>query len=365
MKIKTLSAAVVSALMLTTAPAIYAQEGSSLDVGRMTLAGYGDVTYVATDNANTNVVSRFVPIFLFQLSEKIHIESEIEFSINELGETEVEMEYADLHYFLNDNTTISAGKFLLPFGQFGQNLHPSWINKLPTVPGIYGRGANGAMRALIPMMNDTGINVSNVFKVGTGKLFTDFYVVSGPREETIGEGTSINGPGPEVAFESKKGDNNGQSAFGGRIAYAMLPEIEVGYSYYSGAYNADGSLRYTMTNFDASWIGTYANVRGEYITTTTEGYLEEDNNRVHDFERDGWYVQGAWQARQLGQAWLNPVELVLRKSKISKIDGADRTTVGINYWLEPSTVLKVAFEDTSLDTGYSDSRAFVQLAFGF
>lgn len=365
MKIKTLSAAVVSALLLATAPTLQAQESSGLDVGRMAISGYGDVSYVDSKGMNSNVVSRFIPIFLFQLSEKIHIESELEFSINENGETVVEMEYADLHYFLNDNTTISAGKFLLPFGQFGQNLHPSWVNKLPTVPGIYGHGPNGSMRALIPMMNDTGVNVSNVFKVGPGKLFTDFYVVSGPREETIGEGTGINGPGPEVAFESKKGDNNGQAAFGGRIAYALLPQIEVGYSYYSGAYNADGSLRYTMTNIDASWIGTYSNVRGEYITTTTEGYLEEDNNRVHDFERDGWYVQGAWQARQLGNDWLNPVELVLRKSKISKIDGGDRTTFGVNYWLEPSAVLKVAFEETSLDSGLNDNRAFMQLAFGF
>ena len=36
---------------------------------------------------------------------------------------------SDIHYFVNNNTTITAGKFLLPFGQFSANWHPSWINR--------------------------------------------------------------------------------------------------------------------------------------------------------------------------------------------------------------------------------------------
>jgi len=378
MKIKTLSAAVASALLLTTAlttaPTIYAQESSGLDIGRFAIAGYGDVTYADSDNMNNNVVSRFVPIFLFQLSEKIHIESELEFSIDENGETVVEMEYADLHYFLNDNTVVTAGKFLLPFGQFGPNLHPSWINKLPAVPGLYGHGGNGSITPLIPVLNDTGLNVRNTWNLGdAGKLFTDFYVVSGPRQEGAGHGGEAapadgdHGEGgiefPDVEFEAKKGDNNDTMAFGGRIAYAFLPQWEVGFSYYNGAYSDDGDLDYTMTNLDVNWTGTFASVRGEIINTTRQG--ENDEGGVQNFDRNGWYVQGAWQARQLGQALLNPVEVVIRHSSISKFEGGDRTTLGLNYWLEPSAVLKVAYEDTSLDNGLDDNRVFMQLAFGF
>ncbi len=374
MKLKTLNAAVASALLFTTglitASSTYANESSGLDVGRMTLAGYGDVTYADADNTNNNVVSRFVPIFLFQLSEKIHIESELEFSIDDNGETVVEMEYADLHYFLNDNTVITAGKFLLPFGQFGQNLHPSWINKLPAVPGIYGHGGNGSMTPLIPVLNDTGVNIRNTWNLGkAGRLFTDFYVVSGPRQEGVAHGASedvVTEEGiefPEVEFEAKKGDNNGSMAVGGRIAYAFLPQWEVGFSYYTGAYSDDGDLNYTMTNVDINWAGTYSSVRGEMITTTREG--EDASGGVQDFDRNGWYVQGVWQARQLGKVWLNPVELVVRHSAISKYEGGDRNTLGINYWLEPSAVLKVAYEDTSLDSGLNDNRLFMQLAFGF
>ena len=142
-------AAAISMSLMTTATA---QESSALDIGRLALAGYGDVSYAYQPNMKdeegndiqNNVVARFVPIFLFQLSEKIHIEAELEFSTNAEGETETELEYANMHYFFNDNTIITAGKFLLPFGQFGANIHPSWINKAASNPGIYGgHGGNG------------------------------------------------------------------------------------------------------------------------------------------------------------------------------------------------------------------------------
>ncbi|PCI72979.1 MAG: porin [Gammaproteobacteria bacterium] len=363
--------AVSTALTLSFCSPIWAQESSKLDIGRFVIAGYGDVSYVDTDdpNANSNVESRFVPIFLFQLSEKIHIESELEFSIGANGETEVEMEYADIHYFLNDNTTITAGKFLLPFGQFGPNLHPSWINKLPATPGLYGHGGNGSLTPLISILSDTGVNVRNSFKIGSGKLFTDFYVVSGPREEEeeAEDGELVEGGHgsiPEVGFESGKGDNNSDKAFGGRVAYAFLPSIEVGYSFYNGAYSNDASLDYSATAIDFNWIGTYASVRGEIIETSTD-FLDEDDGEIDVFDRGGWYVQGSWQMRQLGKDAFNPVELVLRYSEINDALEGERWTVGMNYWLGSSAALKIAYEDTTLEDGDTDNRIFVQLAFGF
>ena len=154
MKQVPLYSAVAAVVLLSRMTTANAQEDSSLDIGRLALAGYGDVTYISQPNMKdeegndiqNNVVARFVPIFLFQLSEKIHIEAELEFSTNSEGETETELEYANMHYFFNDNTIITAGKFLLPFGQFGANLHPSWINKAASNPGLYGgHGGNGSL----------------------------------------------------------------------------------------------------------------------------------------------------------------------------------------------------------------------------
>ena len=366
MKKVSVSTAVATALLMSIAPVVGAEE-SDLDIGRFVLSGYGDVTYIDQDLGNSNIASRFVPIFLFQLSEKIHIESELEFSIDENGETEVEMEYADIHYFSNDNTTITAGKFLLPFGQFGPNLHPSWINKLPSMPGVYGHHGNSSLAPLLPILSDTGFNIRNSFNIGSAKLFTDFYIVTGPRieaghgEEEAGHDEGIEFP--EVDFAYASGDNNDNKAMGGRIALAFLPQWEVGYSFYQGAYDDGGNLDFSASSIDFNWIGTYANVRGEIINTTTDG-LHEDGD-IEKFDRDGWYVQGTWQMRQLDKDWLNPIELVVRRSKITEFNGGERWTVGINYWLEPSAALKLAYEETKLDDGDTDNRLFVQIAFGF
>ena len=370
MKNLSLGGSVATALLMSTSFTAIAEENDSLDIGRFAIAGYGDVSYIDQDEMNNNVVSRFVPIFLFQLSEKIHIEAELEFSIDENGETEVEMEYADLHYFLNDNTTITAGKFLLPFGQFGPNLHPSWINKLPSGPSLYGHGGNGLMTPLLPVLSDSGINLRNSFNVGSGKLFTDFYYVSGPREEEeehsedeVEVEDDGHGALPEVELEYARGDNNSDKAFGGRVAYAFLPALEVGYSFYNGAYDHDSSLDFNATAIDFNWIGTYTSIRGEIIETSIDERHEDGD--IEAFDRNGWYVQGSWQMRQLGKPALNPVELVARYSEITKAAEGERWTLGINYWLESSAVLKLAYEDTKLEDGDTDNRLFVQLAFGF
>jgi len=359
-------AAAVSLAALGSAPAI-AQE-SNLDVGRFAVAGYGDISYADIDGVNTNVESRFVPIFLFQLSEKLHIESELEFGLNEEGEAETELEYADIHYFLNDNTIITAGKFLLPFGSFGPNIHPSWINKLPDMPAVYGHDGNGMFTPLLPVLSDTGVSVRNVFQVGKGKLMTDFYVVSGPKAHEE-EPADPNAPAgaeeefPEVEFETGVGDNNNDSAMGGRIAYGILPNFEVGYSFYNGAYDEEGKLDFSASAIDFSWNSTYANIRGEIITT--EADEETDTGEIETLKRDGWYLQGSWRLQQLQQEALNPVELVARYSKINKFEAGKRWTLGLNYWLEPSAVLKFSYQKSELDEGESDNRLFMQLAFGF
>ena len=384
-----LQSAVTAALSMSMMTTVNAQEGSALDIGRLAIAGYGDVTYINQPNMKdaegndiqNNVAARFVPIFLFQMSEKIHIESELEFSTTEEGETETTLEYINMHYFLNDNTIITAGKFLLPFGQFGANLHPSWINKAASNPGIYGgHGGNGSLGGVTGVMGDTGINIANTWNLGdAGRIFTDFYTVSGPRQEE--------GHGGGVDMDVKKGDNNDTAAFGGRVAYAFLPEWEIGVSYYTGKYSNDGDLGYDAYTVDFNWIGSYASVRGEIFGSTaeTEGedapvaVGEEGEEWVKDLDKNGWYIQGTWQARQLGKAWLNPVEFVLRYSDTSSdFDGSiaqdfdedfgrtgSRVYYGVNYWLEPSTVLKLGAESTSLDDGDSDDRVFLQLAFGF
>jgi Gram-negative porin len=409
MKIKLLSISCIAAglgvLPITANAQIAADRGNldPLEQGRVAFAGYGDVTYVDPEGGNSSFQTKIVPIALVQLNDKIHIEAEVELSIDEDGETETELEYADIHYFVTDSSTITAGKFLLPFGQFGPNLHPSWINKLPSVPVVYGgHDGNGIASPLLPVLSDIGVAFQKTFVFDNGsRLFFDAFVVNGPEgghvegeeddleapeddheeeeveeeheeeiaaeddhDEEIEDGEDhVDSLFPEVDLEATSGDNNDDKAFGGRVAYAWLPEYEVGLSYYKGAYDDDGDLDFTAVGVDVNYVSTHFSVRGEYIETESEGF--DDHGDVQTFDRDGWYLQGSWYMKQTGVEFLAPVELVAQWSEVNKLEGSERWAIGVNYWVTPSVPIKLSVDETELDSGEDQTRVIVQIAYGF
>lgn len=408
---------------------VFAQEDRPLTSGRFAIAGYGDVTYTDTDLGNDTFSTKLAPIFLFQLNDQIHVEAELEYTLNNDGTTDTAVEYADMHYFLTDYTTLTAGKFLLPFGQFGQNLHPSWINRLPSSPGIYGgHHSTGLMEGLIPILSDVGISVQYIHKFSNNlKFYVDLYLVNGVGEEAgHGEDEALDDHGDEIAdhadeaddhgdevadhddeaddhddeaddhvdeiadhddeveaghidfasepdFIATSSDNNNDKAFGGKIGLTFLPQWEVGYSYYQAAFDDAEELDFKATAVDINWTGTYLAIRGEYIKTETENFVEiaDEDDPDHTikfkdtFDRNGWYLQASWQLRQLRKQFLNPVELVVRYAETNKSGEGEQWTYGINYWISASAVFKLAYEDTEMKDGRTDSRVFAQLSYGF
>ncbi len=383
-----LHAMIFVAGMITSSPLL-----ASETTDRFVFVGYGDVKYERADVADTDAFSaRFVPIFLFSLNDKMHVEAELEFGLDENGETETELEYADIHYFLNDNTTLTAGKFLLPFGQFSANWHPSWINRSIWTPGVYGaHGSSQAMDPLLPILSDVGVAAQQVYQVGSAKVFVDVFMTNGPRSEAAHDEEEIeddhddliarffapsaaadpdseeDGHGeafPEVEFEATSSDNNSNKAFGGRLAIALLPSIEIGTSYYQGAYDEQGQLDITANGFDINFITTHAIIRGEYIKTETDSFVERDHEQTIDsFSRNGWFIQGTFFVGHALQS-LGSTELVLEYAETNKIEEAERWMVGVNYWLDPRSVIKVGYEDTDVVEGPDDTRFAVQFSYG-
>ena len=363
------------------ASAIALSDVSETSRPRFALGGYGDVKYEETEQTETGAYSaRFVPIFLFSLNSKMHIEAETEISINADGETEIELEYADLHYFLTDTTTITAGKFLLPFGQFGPNIHPSWINRSPWTPGIYGaHGSSQAMDPLLPILSDTGVAIQKTFVIGDHqKIFVDLYSTNGPSTEAGDhdeepadlpdehvEEVAEHGEIPELAFESRNIDNNKNKATGGRIAYGMLPGVELGASFYSANYDDEDRLAFKAQGIDINVIGSHYLLRGEYIRTQTDGVEEEgDDAEIDSYKRSGWYLQGTLHT---GRLWptLTGTELVAEYAETNQISEAQRWMIGINYWLDARSVIKVAYDETQITEEADDQRFAVQLSYGF
>lgn len=342
-----------------------AEETNVFSDGRMVIAGYGEAKYESSDRLNTSAfTAKFTPIFLFRLNERLYVEAETEISLNDEGSTEVELEYADIYYFLNDTSTITAGKFLLPFGQFSQNIHPSWINRSPWTPGIYGEhGGTQAMTALLPVLSDVGVSFQKIFAFNSRqKIFVDVFVTNGARAEEAGheeeeEEESL----PEVEFEATNGDNNKDKAFGGRFAYGFLPGLEIGASYYHASYDSAGSLDVEARGLDVNYINNHILIRGEYISTETDG-IEDDE--IHTFKRDGWYLQGTYHLGQFFQ-FLESTDFVIERAEVNKLEESSRWVYGINYWLDDRSVIKFAYEDTKVKNGLDDKRFAMQFSYGF
>jgi len=76
------------------------------------LSGYASADYVSVENGPSAFVANFNPMFHFLYENKILWEAELEVVVEENGETEIGLEYTTVDWFLNDNLTLIAGKFL-------------------------------------------------------------------------------------------------------------------------------------------------------------------------------------------------------------------------------------------------------------
>ena len=103
-----------------------------------------------------SVNPEFAPILLVPLGRKLLIESEFEARLDYSREdakwgpavVDYGIEYLQLDYLAHPNLTVTAGRFLTPFGIYRERLHPIWIRNLATEPIIFAlneSSSNGAM----------------------------------------------------------------------------------------------------------------------------------------------------------------------------------------------------------------------------
>lgn len=119
-------------------------------------------------------------------------------------------------------------------------------------------------------------------------------------------------------------------------------------------------------------IGGRIDVRFEYIWSDVDD-VDFGTGRF-DNEREGGYAQVAYRPTQAG-SFLEDLEFVFRYDFLDQPSRApdpadiDRFTFGVNYWLSPSAVFKVAyqFEDVDDSTGAREQEEglLLQFAVGF
>ena len=94
---------------------------------------------ITEDEADYNFAGGSInPVLLYKQSDRLFFEAEFEGGFTPEGEFEWGMGYGNMSVIVNKYLTVRGGKFLVPFGTFGEKLHPAWINKTATTPLGFG-----------------------------------------------------------------------------------------------------------------------------------------------------------------------------------------------------------------------------------
>ena len=339
------------------------------------LSGYAAVNYSDTESKNgafDNVV--VAPILHYNYKDLVMLETEFELLNKEDGSTDVVLEYATIDLFLNDYMTLVAGKFISPIGQFRQNVHPSWINKLPSAPVGFGHGGAAPL-------TETGFQLRGGFPVGEMRGNYAVYVGNGPVLHSEVEDGEL--AIEDIEAEGRTSDADGNKVFGGRIGFLPISSLEVGLSLASGkaqvieveGTNAEiessGDFDYDVFGADFRYGWNNLDLRGEYIQTEI-GRLGgtvslSDASSFTEAEVGKWktwYLQGAYKIPKTA------FETVIRIGDLETphmSQNLSQTTLGVNYLFSSSVVAKLAYEMNDYDSPGRDNEDTIlaQLAYGF
>src|SRR5438067_6488147 len=335
------------------------------------LAGYGTAGFTARSGEDPFFDAAFNAIFLWKLTDRLFFEGELELEFED-EETTINLEIAQASYLLNDYMTIGVGRFLNPTDYFVERQHMNWVNKLPDKPlAVYD--------GLLPE-SELGAQLRGVIPMGPTKVEYVGFVANAPGLITAPDDFSKLGM---LDFDNDA-NLGGHVAVGGHVGFIPIPQLEVGYGIQRSKvgprdhavenvlqsadfnYVQDSPLLKGLINFRAQWVWSHV---GDFVYDPDGqqgfGPLEFNNNR------NGGYVQLAYRPTHIDNDIIKNVEGVFRYDRLNQLHtpvGFDeqRFTLGLNYWVTPSAVVKVAYELDDENGGARDQNAFMtQVAVGF
>ena len=331
------------------------------------LTGYGSADFIAPDRGGTKQFNAsFNPIFLWKLSDRLLFEGELEAQL-EGHDTHTALEIAQISYLLNDYVTLGAGKFLNPMNYFVERQHMNWVNKLPDKPlAVYD--------GLLSEAN-VGFQIRGAIPAGPTKFGYAFYVANAPELNVD--------PSPDVGtLEHNNFDNLGNHvAVGGRVGFFPIPELELGYGFQFSDVtpsNSAASVNSLLQSVDLSYVRESARLKGvvnlkaQWVWSHVDQFIYDPADMPFNNHRDGGYVQLAYRPTRLENAYLKNLEPVFRYDRLSQARtptevNEQRYTLGLNYWLSPSSVFKMAYEwDSQSGPGAEPHNAWLmQFVAGF
>jgi hypothetical protein len=317
------------------------------------LAGYGSAGFMAQNNGGDTLFSAsFNPIFLWKMSDRLLFEGELEAEL-EGHDTSLALEMAQISYLLNDYMTIGAGKFLNPVNYFVERQHMAWVNKFPDKPlAVYD--------GLLPEAN-VGFQIRGGIPVARKKFGYALFVANAP--ELNMDPDSVD-PEDLGTLEWDNFDNVGKHvAVGGRVGFFLLPELEIGYGLQFSDVSPPGNgdtVNAFLQSADLSYVREsvalkgIVNLKAQWVWSHIDRFTYDPGGTVggpfvFNNSRDGGYVQLAFRPTRLENNILKNLEPVVRYDMLNQAKtptGVDeqRFSMGLNYWLGSSSVVKVAYE---------------------
>jgi hypothetical protein len=346
--------------------------GSLLGTTKFLLAGWAEGMFEARNGEVSTFSASFNPIFLWELTPKLLFDSRLEIEPSG-GGTNVNLVNAQLSYLLNDYITLGVGEFFSPSNVFVERFEPQWINKLPDRPiGVY--------HGVLPNIS-VGAQVRGGFPIGPTRANYAFYVSNGPVLNAFDAGTA-----GTLDFNSYT-DNNDNKAVGGRVGFLPIPGVEVGYGFETSKPGFQGttfsdvqalvqSVDLEVTR-DSDFLKGRVNLFAQYAWSHIDHAVYDPDGSLGfgplplTAKRDGGYAELAYRPTKLDVDFLRNLELIFRWDHLSRDPSGlgdpeeTRWTLGLDFWLSPSTVVKAAYEWDQPNGEPNRNALLLQAAMGF
>jgi hypothetical protein len=346
--------------------------GSLLGTTKFLLAGWAEGMFEARNGQVSTFSASFNPIFLWELTPKLLFDGRLEIEPSG-GGTNVNLVNAQLSYLLNDYIALGVGEFFSPSNVFVERFEPQWINKLPD-------RALGVYHGVLPNIS-IGVQVRGGFPIGPARANYAFYIANGP--------TLITSDGRAAGtldFNSYT-DVNDDKAVGGRVGLLPIPGVEVGYAFETAKPGFQGSTFAHVRDLvqsvdlevtrDSDLLKGRISLFAQYAWSKVDHALYDPDGSLGfgplplTAKRDGGYAQLAYRPTKLDNDFLRNLELILRWDHLSRDPSGlgnpaeTRWTVGLDYWLSPSTVVKAAYEWDQPNGERNKNALLFQAAMGF
>lgn len=316
------------------------------------VTGYADLEFVVDkigsdagsevffDNHHVNL------ILIGEIFKNMMVAAEVEYE--HAGE-EIKLEYGYFGYTGIRNTRIMAGKFIIPFGRFNKDLHPTIINKIPDRP-------HGFKNILPQTYADVGLWVNGAWPLGmNGTRFVyDAFVINGLMGDNGGDIRDFR----DNDREKRTGLRDKNKAVGGRLGldFAAMG-LDFGGSIYNGNSSNDEALdklTLTLFGFDAAYRTGGLELRAE-VVRASQDTVDTVTGLRGSLSKTGGYAQAAYRI----QKW-EPVFRVSTRRMPNDAQDETRYSVGLSFYLTPASSVRGAYSVNTEKSGFEkDNDVFI------